>query len=211
MQHDFILLDRSGSMAEQNRWPETLSSVNAYVQKLAADKVDTGVTLAAFDNNAGFQFEVIRDRITPPTWSAVTTREIAPRGGTPLNDAIGRIVTLARAGFNGTPYDKVAIIIVTDGYENASNEITHTAAKALLADCRSRGWQVIMLGADYDNMAQASSYGNLVGQTFSTASANLSGTAQLLGNKRALYGATGQSMNLSDDEKVALNKNQPTP
>lgn len=211
MQHDFILLDRSGSMADANRWPETLSSVNAYVQKLAADKVDTGVTLATFDDNAGFQFDIVRDRITPSTWHAVTKQEIEPRGGTPLNDAIGRIVTLARAGFNGTPYDKVAIIVVTDGFENASHEITHATAKALLADCRSRGWQVIMLGADYDNMAQASSYGNRAGQTFSTASANLGATTQLLGNKRALYGATGQSMNLSDDEKLALNKNQPVP
>lgn len=41
MQHDFILLDRSGSM--ESLWVEALGSVNAYVTKLAEDKVDTGV------------------------------------------------------------------------------------------------------------------------------------------------------------------------
>ncbi len=211
MQHDFILLDRSGSMADGNRWPETLSSINAYVSKLAADKVDTGVTLATFDDHGGLQYNVIRDRIIPSTWRQVTREEIEPRGGTPLNDAIGRIVSQAKAGFHGAPYDKVAIIIMTDGFENASREITTQAAKALLADCRNRGWQVIMLGADYDNMVQAAAYGNAAGQTFGTASANLGATTSMLAGKRFLYGATGQAMNMSDDEKIALNKNQPTP
>lgn len=213
MQHDFILLDRSGSMGSSSRWPETLSSINAYVSKLAADKVDTGVTLATFDDHGGFQFEIIRDRITPATWRPVTAQEIEARGGTPLNDAIGRIVSLAKAGFSGLPYDKAAIIIVTDGFENASREITAQAAKALLADCRNRGWQVIMLGADYDNMVQAvGTYDNNVNQTFGTASANLSATTSLLASKRKTYGVTGQSIGMSDDEKAALNNpNHPTP
>ncbi len=108
MQHDFILLDRSGSM--QSLWTEALSSVNAYVKKLADDRVDTGVTLATFDtDNGAFDFTIVRDRIIPSTWHAVTERDATPRGMTPLNDATGRIVNLAEAG----NYDKVAIIIMT--------------------------------------------------------------------------------------------------
>src|SRR6266851_4060842 len=100
MQHDFILLDRSGSMA--TLWTEALSSVNAYVKKLADDKVDTGVTLVTFDKDRGqFMFDVIRDRITPPTWRPVTERDAVPRGMTALNDAIGRIVTRANEGSIG--------------------------------------------------------------------------------------------------------------
>lgn len=118
MQHDFILLDRSGSM--QSLWTEALSSINAYVKKLVDDKVDTGVTLATFDSSDKLHFDVIRDRITPPTWRAVSNEDATPRGFTPLSDATGRIVALAEAG----KYDKVAIIIMTDGHENASRELT---------------------------------------------------------------------------------------
>ena len=57
MQHDFILLDRSGSM--QALWSEALHSVNAYVKKLAEDQIDTGVTLATFDKDGEqFKFEI---------------------------------------------------------------------------------------------------------------------------------------------------------
>src|ERR1700733_10805978 len=94
MQHDFILLDRSGSM--QVLWSEALNSVNGYVKKLAEDKVETGVSLATFDKDGEqFKFEVIRDRIVPSIWTPVSSADAAPRGMTPLNDAVGRIVTLA--------------------------------------------------------------------------------------------------------------------
>ena len=128
MQHDFILLDRSGSM--ETLWTEALSSVNAYVKKLAEDGVDTGVTLACFDtgHDGKMSFDILRDRIIPSTWHAVTSKDAAPRGGTPLNDATGKVVALADAG----NYDKVAIVIMTDGHENSSRELTVDQAKALL-------------------------------------------------------------------------------
>ena len=196
MNHDFILLDRSGSMG--NRWTEALSSINAYVDQLAKDNVDTGVTLVTFDQfPQTIAFDVIRDRIIPKTWKRVTNEDCMPRGGTPLNDAIGRLVNLAKFG----NYDKVALIIMTDGEENASKELTHHAAKSLLQTCRDKGWQVIMLGADFNNVKQAESYGMQFGQHVSSTSANLVGTMRMTAGKRFDYGATGQSMNYTDDEK----------
>ena len=61
-------------------------------------------------------------------------------------------VLLARAGINGAPYDKLALIIMSDGLENASREYSHAAAKTLLDDCRARNWQVIFLGAVAPNL-----------------------------------------------------------
>ena len=163
MQHDFILLDRSGSM--QVLWSEALNSVNAYVKRLADDRVDTGVTLAAFDKDGEqFKFEVIRDRIIPSTWKPVSLEDATPRGMTPLNDAIGRIVALAKAGINGVKYDKLALIIMTQWLRMPA-VIPHAAAKALLDNCRAKNWQVIFLGADFDNAAQAASYGNAASAT----------------------------------------------
>lgn len=203
MQHDFILLDRSGSM--QSLWSEALNSVNAYVKRLADDKVDTGVTLATFDKDGEqFKFEVIRDRIIPSTWKSVSVEDATPRGMTPLNDAIGRIVALAKTGINGAQYDKLALIIMTDGLENASREYTHTAAKALLDFCRAKNWQVIFLGADFDNAAQAASYGNVASATVAASAANLPEAMTEAAGMRASYADVGAPMHYTDEQKRRL-------
>lgn len=199
MQHDFILLDRSGSMS--SLWDEALSSINSYVKKLADDKIDTGVTLATFDGDGGaLQFEVIRDRIIPSTWKSVSSDDATPRGMTPLSDATGKIVSLAKAG----NYNKVAIIIMTDGAENASRELTVAQAKAALDECRAKNWQVIFLGANFDNAQQAAAYGNAAFSTTTVAKGNLRAAAGSLASSRATYSATGASMGFSDEEKRRL-------
>jgi len=196
MQHDFILLDRSGSMS--SLWDEALSSINSYVKKLADDKIDTGVTLATFDGDGGvLKFDIIRDRIIPSTWKAVSSEDATPRGMTPLSDATGKIVSLARAG----NYDKVAIIIMTDGHENASKELTVAQAKAALDECRAKNWQVIFLGANFDNAAQAANYGNAAFATASVAKGNLRAATATVAQSRATYSATGASMGFSEEEK----------
>lgn len=200
MQHDFILLDRSGSM--ESLWTEALGSVNAYVAKLAKENVDTGVTLATFDSDGGgLTFDVIRDRISPTTWKPVSSADATPRGTTPLNDAIGKIANLAKAGANGVQYEKLALIVMTDGHENASKEFTHATAKALLDECRAKNWQVIFLGADFDNVAQAKSYAVPAGATISSAARNMAATMDMAGSARASYSATGESMRFTDEQK----------
>lgn len=195
MQHDFVLLDRSGSMS--SLWVEALSSINSYVQKLADDKVDTGVTLAVFDSEG---FDVIRDRIIPSTWRQVSSADAMPRGMTPLSDAVGKIVDLADRG----NYDKVAILIMTDGHENSSRELSVADAKKLLDRCRAKNWQVIFLGADFDNAQQAASYGTHSASTVQAAKGNLRASTASIAGKRATYGVSGQSIIFSDEEKAQL-------
>jgi hypothetical protein len=199
MQHDFILLDRSGSMS--SLWDEALSSINSYVKKLADDKVDTGVTLATFDGDGGvLKFDIIRDRIIPSTWNPVSSTDATPRSMTPLSDATGKIVSLAEAG----NYDKVAIIIMTDGHENASKELTVEQAKAALDRCRAKNWQVIFLGANFDNAQQASAYGNAAFATTSVAKGNLRAATASMAASRTSYAATGAAMGFSEEEKRRL-------
>lgn len=201
MQHDFILLDRSGSM--QKLWTEAISSVNAYVKQIAIDKVDTGVTVAVFDHHMGkTDFTVIRDRIIPSTFRPISTTEVEPRGWTPLNDAVGQIVGLANVG----GYDKVAMIFMTDGEENKSTELKAEDVKKLLDACRAKNWQVVMLGAAFDNWRQGVSYGNEPSHTHTIARSKLGATGMTLAGSRAAYGATGQSMGFSDEVKADLAK-----
>jgi hypothetical protein len=208
MQHDFILLDRSGSM--EDKWDETLSSLNTYVHDLAKQNVDTGVTLITFDDHGGATFDVIRDRIIPSTWKDVTTTEIQARGGTPLNDSIAKMVTRAKEGFNGVQYDKVAMIILTDGMENASKEFPGEAGRlkveAMLDELRAKNWQIIFIGCDFDNTVQATSLGNAANQTVNMTIGNMKTAMASTSAKRGLYGATGQSVNYTEEEKDQFSK-----
>lgn len=182
-QHDFILLDKSGSM--QGLWTESLSAINAYVKKLANDRVNTGVTVVVFDSGyrAELRFEVIRDRILPEAFKPISVEDARPDGGTPLSDASVKLVNLAERG----NYDKVAIIIVTDGDENSSTQYSVADAKAALDRCRAKDWAVTFLGADFQNDRQATSYGNHSGNTAYIKAGNFESTFTTLGLKRGLY------------------------
>ncbi len=202
MQHDFILLDRSGSM--KLRWTEALSSINAYVKGLADDHIDTGVTLAVFDidNVGAMSFQIIRDRIIPRTWHDVSDKDCTPRGGTPLYDAVVKIASMALSA----AYDKTAIIIMTDGEENSSREDrTGVIAKRMLDECRAKGWPVIMLGQDFDNWRQAQSVGNAPAASATVVSGQMVNSMRMTAGKRYLY-ASGQAgtMEFTDEEKVAM-------
>jgi Mg-chelatase subunit ChlD len=213
LQHDFILLDRSGSM-EGSIWTEALNGINAYVKKLAEDNVDTGVTLIAFDSNEPFR--IVRDRITPKTWKTVTNEDVTPRGGTPLNDATGKLLDLAERGAPwGEQYGRVSIVIMTDGYENASVEYGGYTGTQRIKDrlnrCRDKGWQVTFLGANFDNVAQGASYGAVRGSTISSSAKNLGATMHNMSMKRAVYGATGQSISWSEEEQEEAKSDKPIP
>jgi hypothetical protein len=213
MDHDFLLLDRSGSM-DGSIWGEALNSINAYAKKLADDNVDTGITVVIFDSVNTFQ--IIRDRITPKTFRPLVSGEsldaegkdkLTPRGGTPLNDATGKLLDLAQNGSpSGSKYEKVAIVIMTDGEENASQEYPIKTGgtekiKARLDGVREKGWQVIYLGANFDNQRQSQTYGAAAAQSIQTSAANFKGTMRSMAEKRTSYGLTGQTMSWSDEEK----------
>lgn len=211
MQHDFILVDRSGSMS--GIWEECLSSINSYAKDLAEKRVDTGITVITFDENGGQPtFDKVRDRIIPSTFRPISVEldGITPRGMTPLNDAIAKALSLANAGpVPGQTYDKVALMIVTDGMENASKEYPGDHGRAqvnlLLDAARAKGWSIIFIGANFDNKAQAAAYNNAGAQTTSVAPGKMGLMSRKLGATRAAYavGAVDQ-MNFTDEDKAEL-------
>ncbi len=155
----FILLDRTGSMA--TLWDEAVTSVNTYVNELADDSADDRVTLVAFDQHDGMQFDVLRDAVPIVEWKALAIDEVTPRGCTPLLDALVRIITRAEEVNN----DKTAFVVMTDGHENASKEVTTDAARAALDRVEKKKWQVNFLGANFDGFDQATGLGVDRGQT----------------------------------------------
>ena len=201
--HDFILLDRSGSMA--NKWIEALSSINIYVTELAKKEETKGtkITIAVFDSQG---FNVVRSDVPVRDYKLITDTEAYPRGMTPLYDSVVRLVTLAE---KENPTNS-CIVIMTDGLENASREATRETAKVALDRCRAKNWQVIFLGADFNNMQQGMDLGNMAGQTMSVNSANLAGTMRGTASMRGVYASTGQSMSYSARDKAEALKQNPT-
>jgi hypothetical protein len=183
--HSYILLDRTGSM--EPIWSEALSSVNAYADGLATldggPRVDADITLAVFDAQDGFQFDVLRDDVDAERWKKVTSDEVNPRGMTPLYDAIGRIVSLAE---KDRP-EKAVIVIMTDGEENSSQEMTKATARAALDRVRKKGWEVVFLGAEFSNFDDAESVGQTSSRNMAVGKDQLSDSMRRLSQKSKDY------------------------
>lgn len=209
MNHDYILLDRSGSMKDAGKWTESIAAINNYVKGLAERKVDTGVTLALIDKpDRTMEFEILRDRIIPTTWRDVATDEAYPRGWTPLNEGLLRMIEIANRASHG-PNDHVAIVVLTDGQENASDPIKaprHEVKKAL-DSCRARGWEIMFIGAAFDNWAQAEGYGARRASSYSAEPLNLGRTMSVMAENRSFKVAgASATMDFSDEQKAELDK-----
>jgi len=160
----FILVDRTGSMA--TNWRNTIATLNEYMHSLKDTKVS--VNLAFFDKNsqqqpswfnAGLgnagsfnnQEIVQRKYIKASNWTPLSPDDlsIAPRGMTPLYDAICEYAKDAKIqGLKKS--DLVQFVIITDGDENCSRTHSLADAKKLLAKLENKGWPVQYLGANVE-------------------------------------------------------------
>jgi hypothetical protein len=194
--HSYILLDRTGSMSPI--WDEALSSVNAYAASIAGQAGDVvpRITLAVFDAQDGLQFDVLRRSVQPEGWQPVTDKEASPRGMTPLFDAIARLISMAEAD---NP-EKAVIVIMTDGEENASREVTKTGVKAALDRAEKRGWEVVFLGAEFANFSDADAVGISARKTMAMGRGRMSESMTRLARKSQVYYASEAGAPVEFDE-----------
>jgi Mg-chelatase subunit ChlD len=188
----YILLDRSGSM--QTLWNEAIGSINAYVSKL---KKSDKVHLAVFDN---VSHDVIRN-VKSSEWIPVSDQEVQPRGGTPLYDSCGKI--MAQAELDNAK--KTILVVMTDGWENASQEYTKEAIQAKVKSFEDKKWEVIFLGANFDSVESVSgSIGVASSKTLNYAQGNMMRGMEILAASSALYSTSGVSMEFSNEVKTSL-------
>lgn len=198
--HAFILLDRSGSMGAL--WSEAIPSINSFAQAFAAGAPTGKLTVMLFDLDMGrVCVEQLRSAVPVASWRPMTATEASPRGGTPLFDAIGRLVALAET----TGATKTSIVIMTDGAENSSRELGRAAAQGALDRCRARGWDVVFLGASWDATNQAAQVGTQASNTMNVSAGSHSHTMQHLGARAAGYssGVIGANAPLTEQERAA--------
>ena len=191
----FMLLDRTGSMA--GIWQESVNSINAYVKGLAKDKEDYRITLAVFDLHVGLQFDVLRDAVPIGEWKDFAEEEAPPRGSTPLLDSMVRLIAMAE---ESNP-DHAVIVVMTDGYENASREADLATARAAVKRAESKGWQVVFLGMDFNAFAQARELGIAAAKTMNVARGHQAATMDLMALKTSKHMLFNEAFEYNFDDR----------
>lgn len=192
----YILLDRSGSMSYL--WTEAIGSINSYVSKLDAEDY---VCMAIFDNES---YDIIRD-CKVSDWNIVEWTSYAPRGMTPLYDSCGKLMSRAVADNS----DKTILVVMTDGHENCSKEYTHASIKSRIKEFEDRKWEVIFLGANFDQVSDVAAGLGLAGSKFTNISAeNLrTFTTTTLATSTAMY-KSGHDITFTAEDKLKANSKE---
>lgn len=189
-QYDFILLDASSSMYD--KWNDTLKAIQAYVQTLKWEQIDTHIQFHSFSTQS-LECEHFNGPIA--LWNNIPTHMMG--GGTPLYDAISVMCFKLRE----LDPARAAITIGTDGEECDSRFTSEEQAKALLDWCRAKGWQVTIIGCEFNNSNLASRLGATSQSAIGVQKLRLTDAAKSLGKKRAHYSRTGEPMHFTDSER----------
>lgn len=199
-----ILLDRSGSM--ENCRDTTIDAFNEYVMGLRrSDTVDARLSLTTFDSTS---IDLVQHVTPAKDFLELSRLTFIPRASTPLLDAIGHAVgeidkVELRAG------EKVGLVILTDGFENASKEHTKDTIRKMLTDRQdNKGWLVTFLGADIDAFAEAGAIGIKSGNYLALKKGKLRESMGYTAASQARYASSGD-LDLArflDDERKDANE-----
>jgi len=215
--HVVMLLDESGSMGCHRQ--SVVSSFNTYKNSIAKETKRCFISLYMFDHrhNVPLLRKVFKNRKVKECYD-LTTEQYAPYGGTPLYDAIGRLIKKTK---DRLPQEaKVLFVIHTDGLENASHEFSADKIKKMIKQLETkRGWVFTYLGeglaawgqevalgftntAQYDSSLRGAATAKL-----SSATVNFSNTAKVDNyGTQTFYGDAG----IEDaDDKVSTGKPGP--
>lgn len=159
--HLYVLLDRSGSMASMT--DDVIGGFNRLLADQQAAGADARVTLVQFDSQS--PHEVIADAVPIREVLPLDAGTFVPRGGTPLLDATGLLLTRAgqRAGSLATlgePAEEIVVVSITDGHENASTELNLATVRQLVEQRTAQGWTFVFLSAALDVYGEAARMGH---------------------------------------------------
>lgn len=160
--HIALVIDRSGSM----------STIKEDMNKGLAEFLTE--TAKSFKGNILVDvvtFDTIVEKLFTDTPIADVKGEfVKPRGGTALNDALGKTIVelgekFARLSENERP-GRVLVMVVTDGEENSSREYKTAQIKTMVTEqTKKYGWNFLFLGANIDSFAVGGGYGIQGGST----------------------------------------------
>lgn len=150
-----LVLDESGSMFSVK--DDTIGSLNEYINGLRKDtKNPLQITLTQFNTIA----KLTKVAVPLEDFPKYTEENYSPGGSTALNDAIGITIKELETQLKDNPEAKVLIVVMTDGFENASHEFNTTNIRALIdSKDKEENWTFVYLSADADAFSAANSLG----------------------------------------------------
>ena len=149
---NLIIIDESGSM--QSIKKEAIDSVNETIQTIRSaqkkhEDQEHYVSLVIFNDDV----KTIYECVPVNEVKELTAETYRPNCCTALYDAMG--ISLNALRKKVAEDDKVLVTVVTDGYENASEEYNGKAIKDLVDELKAKGWVFAYIGANQDIEAVA--------------------------------------------------------
>lgn len=153
-----FILDRSGSMAHLES--DTIGGYNSFLNKQKQEEGEATVTTVLFDD----KFELVHNNADIKKVDFLTSKEYYARGTTALFDAIGKTISIVGNRHRLAPDcltpDKTLVVIITDGFENASCEYGIKQVKSMIERQKEKyGWEFLFLGANMDAISAAGDIG----------------------------------------------------
>ena len=150
---NLIIIDESGSM--QSIKKQTIDGINETIQTTrSAQEKHEGqehfVSLVTFND----EVKTIYDCVPVGEVEEFTSETYNPARLTALYDAIG--ISLNALRKKVAENEVVLVTIITDGYENASEEYIRRDIKVLIDELKAKGWVFAYIGANHDVKQAAS-------------------------------------------------------
>lgn len=169
-----IVLDRSGSMDSVKS--DTIGGFNSFLSSQQQNATEAALSLVQFDD----QYETLYIDKDIQEADKLSDATFEPRGSTALFDAVGRTINavgqrLAALIETERP-DKVLMVIMTDGFENASKEFSAEKVSEMIRHQRDNySWEFMFIGANQDAVLSAKQIGIATAASI-TYAANAEGT-----------------------------------
>ena len=190
-----VLLDETGSMSIMKT--EAIRGYNKYLDGLAGE--DLQIALTKFDST---KVERVHGFVTPKDATRLTDENYIPGALTPLYDALATVIRQTEKEITGD----ALIVILTDGLENASHEMTKKSINELIKAQEAKGWNFLYLGVAVEAWANEAAFaGTNAAQNLSrsTGKRGIMASMDVATTYTARYAssAAGSQVTLSDEEK----------
>lgn len=153
--HIVAILDRSGSMV--NKVEDTEGGFESFIKEQRKTPGEKLVTLVQFDH----EYEMIYQGVDI---KKVPRLRLVPRGSTALHDAVGKTIAATGQHLRALPKEErpgsIVFVIMTDGYENCSQEFTADKVKRMIKHQQDKySWLFKFFGADVTALQVAQEMG----------------------------------------------------
>lgn len=144
-----FILDMSGSMYKLTN--DTIGGYNSLLKEQRAQKGEANITTVLFDD----RYIMLHDGVDIKDVEDITEKEYQPYGMTAMLDAVGKTISKIDQKIASLDEEKrpgnVVVTIITDGYENASQEYDWKSVQSMIKDHREKNdWIFTFIGANID-------------------------------------------------------------